>query len=65
MTDETIVAVYDTAAHAAAAVSDLEAAGVPSSAISQHAKGGLTSASTENRYAASGRVLGELVWRSA
>lgn len=36
MTDETIVAVYDTAAHADAAVSDLKAANVPSSAISCH-----------------------------
>ena len=37
MTDETIVAVYDTAAHADAAVRDLLAAGIPQSAISQHA----------------------------
>ncbi len=37
MTDETIVAVYDTAAHADAAVRDLLAAGLPQSAISQHA----------------------------
>ena len=37
MTEETIVAVYDTAAHADAAVRDLEAAHVPSSAISRHA----------------------------
>ena len=36
MTDETIVAMYDTAAHADAAVRDLEAANVPSSAISRH-----------------------------
>lgn len=42
MTDETIVAVYDTAAHAALAVSDLEAAGIPSSAISQHTKDTVT-----------------------
>jgi uncharacterized protein (TIGR02271 family) len=42
MTDETLVAVYDTADHAALAVRDVEAAGVPSSAISQHAKDGLT-----------------------
>lgn len=40
MEHETIVAVYDTAAHAQAAVRDLEAAGVPSSGISQHAKEG-------------------------
>ncbi len=37
MTDETVVAVYDTAAHADAAVRDLEAANVPSGAISRHA----------------------------
>jgi uncharacterized protein (TIGR02271 family) len=35
MTDETIVAMYDTAAHADAAVRDLEAANVPASAISR------------------------------
>lgn len=35
MTDETIVAVYDTAAHADAAIRDLEAAKVPSGAISR------------------------------
>ena len=44
MTDETIVAVFDTAEHASAAVRDLEAAGIPSSAISQHA--GATQGST-------------------
>jgi uncharacterized protein (TIGR02271 family) len=46
MSDETIVAVYDSAEHAALAVRDLEAAGVPSSAISQHAKGGYTTGSS-------------------
>jgi uncharacterized protein (TIGR02271 family) len=35
MTDETIVAVYDTATRADAAIRDLEAAGVPSSAITR------------------------------
>ncbi|MGI4746670.1 MAG: YsnF/AvaK domain-containing protein [Janthinobacterium lividum] len=35
MTQETIVAVYDTAAHADAVVRDLDAAGVPSDAISR------------------------------
>ena len=44
MNEETIVAVFDTAEHAAAAVRDLESAGVPSSAISQHA-GGATGSS--------------------
>ena len=46
MTDETIVAVYDTAEHAALAVRDLEAAGVPSSAISQHSGQSMSSSST-------------------
>lgn len=36
MSMETIVAVFDTAAHAAAAVQDLVGAGVPSNAITQH-----------------------------
>ena len=36
MTDETIVAVYDTTAEADAAVRDLKAADVPADAISQH-----------------------------
>ena len=40
MTDETIVAVYDSAERAALAVRDLEGVGVPSAAITQHAKGG-------------------------
>ena len=37
MNEETIVAVYDTAAHADEAVRDLHAANVPANAISQHA----------------------------
>ncbi len=37
MTQETIVAVYDTAAHAEAAVADLRTAGVPDGAIGLHA----------------------------
>ena len=36
MSDETIVAVYDTAAHAEAAAADLRSAGVPDNAISLH-----------------------------
>lgn len=36
MTEETIVAVYDTAAHADAAVRELEAANVPARAITRH-----------------------------
>lgn len=42
MEHETIVAIYDTSAHAQLAVSELEAAGVPSSGITQHAKDGST-----------------------
>lgn len=40
MTDETIVAVYDTAAHAEAAIAGLRTAGVPENAISMHAGAG-------------------------
>ena len=43
MTDETIVAVYDTATHAEAAVSSLKVAGVPENAISTHAGTATTS----------------------
>ena len=46
MTDETIVAVYDTPAHAAAAVRGLQAANIPQSAISQHAQAGQPGAAT-------------------
>ena len=42
MSFETIVAVFDTAAHAAAAVQDLVSAGVPSDAITQHANNTVT-----------------------
>ena len=44
MSDETIVAVYDTAAHAEAAVAALRAANVPDNAISTHAGTGSRSA---------------------
>ena len=40
MEHETIVAIYDTAAHAQAAVRDLEKVNIPASDISQHAKEG-------------------------
>jgi len=40
MTEETIVAMYDTPAHAEAAIRDLNAANVPPNAISSHAQGG-------------------------
>jgi uncharacterized protein (TIGR02271 family) len=46
MTNETIVAIYDSSEQAALAVRDLEAAGVSSNAISKHADGGLTAGST-------------------
>lgn len=46
MAEETIVAVYDTAAHAQAAVSDLRAANVPESAISVQAGGATSSTAT-------------------
>ena len=47
MAEETIVAVYDTAAHAQSAVSDLRAANVPESAINVHAgNGSMSGAST-------------------
>ena len=52
MTDETIVAVYDTAEHAALAVRDLEAAGVPSSAISQHSGQSMSASSTSTMITA-------------
>jgi uncharacterized protein (TIGR02271 family) len=46
MTDQTIVAVFDSAEHAALAVQDLEAAGVPSADISRHSGGDLTTGAT-------------------
>lgn len=45
MTDETVVAVYERAEQASEAVRELEAAGVPSSAISQHRGSGTTGVS--------------------
>ena len=58
MTDHTIVAVYDTAAHAEAAVQALEAANVPSSAISRHSQGGTTSAGAQTAAPAAGEERG-------
>ncbi len=46
MNEQTLVAVYDTAAHADAAVRDLKAASVPADSISQHAKTGSMSGTT-------------------
>ena len=58
MTDHTIVAVYDTAAHAEAAVRALEAANVPSSAISRHSQGGTTSGTTTSAAPVAGEERG-------
>ena len=55
MSDETIVAVFDTETHADAAVRDLVAANVPSDAISKHARG---AAGTESAADASGQKQG-------
>ena len=52
MTEQTVAAVYDTAAHAEAAVRDLKAAQVPSNAISVHAQdtaAGATTAAAPHR----------------
>ena len=46
MAEQTLVAVFDTSAHAEAAVRALEQAGVPSGAISRHAQSGTTVGST-------------------
>jgi stress response protein YsnF len=46
MSEETIVAMYDTPAHAEAAIRDLKAADVPPNAISSHAEGGVTGGTT-------------------
>ena len=57
MADETIVAVYDTAAHAEAAIADLKGAGVPQSAINMHAGTG-TASGTATTTAAPAREQG-------
>ncbi len=58
MADHTIVAVYDTAASAEAAVRALEAASVPSSAISRHSQQGSLSGSTATSVPAAGEERG-------
>ena len=60
MNDEIIVAVFDTEAHADAAVRDLEAARVPPDAISRH--GGTEAASGSPGYSANSR--GQGFWSS-
>jgi uncharacterized protein (TIGR02271 family) len=61
MSEQIIVAVYDTEAHAAAAVRDLEAAHVPSEAISRHAGTESASASAVSGANAAG---GQGFWSS-
>ncbi len=58
MSEETIVAVYDAAAHADAAVRDLEAANVPSSAITRHAKNHGASSVTQSESRAPAQERG-------
>ena len=58
MADHTIVAVYDTAASADAAVRALEAANVPSSAISRHSQQGAPSGSAISSAPAAGQERG-------
>src|SRR6202043_2173827 len=60
MNEEIIVAVYDTEAHADAAVRDLEAAHVPPTAITRHAGGSAAS----GRPGASGNPAGQGLWSS-
>ena len=60
MNEEIIVAVYDTEAHADAAVRDLEAAHVPPTAITRHARGQAASGTPGS----SGNLAGEGFWSS-
>ena len=53
MSQETIVAVYDTAAHAEAAVADLRTAGLPDAAVSMHAGTGATAPARRQGFWAS------------
>ena len=63
MAEETIVAVYDTAAHAQAAVSDLRTASVPESAISVQA-GGATTGTTTGTTTTAAPVREQDFWSS-
>ncbi|MGF7210111.1 uncharacterized protein (TIGR02271 family) [Skermanella aerolata] len=58
MTVETIVAIYDTASQADAAVRDLKAANVPADAISQHAGTASSTTSTTKTTTAPGQEQG-------
>jgi uncharacterized protein (TIGR02271 family) len=62
MAEETIVAVFDTAAHADAAVQELRAANVPASAISQHSDPAATSTTSAAGTTAPVREQG--FWKS-
>jgi uncharacterized protein (TIGR02271 family) len=64
MTDEAIVAVYDTAAHAELAVADLKAAGVPSRAISLHAADNATSGAASTGLTGTAPAREEGFWAS-
>ena len=59
VSDETIVAVFDTAAHADAAVADLKTARVPESAISRHAAGASDMTGTTATSAAAPGTMGD------
>lgn len=58
MNEHTLVAVYDTADQANAAVRDLEAANVPASAIGQHARNGSVPGATSTEMEAPVREKG-------
>ena len=60
MNEEIIIAVYDTEAHADAAVRDLEAAHVPPTAITRHAGGRAASGAPGS----SGNPVGQGFWSS-
>ena len=62
MSEETIVAVYDSAAHAEAAVQDLRAANVPAEAITQHGGTGTGAGVMSGSTTASGPVREKGFW---
>ncbi len=64
MAEETIVAVFDTAAHADAAVQDLRAANVPADAISQHAGSAATSRTTATTTETAAPAREQGFWKS-
>ena len=64
VSEETIVAVYDTVAHADAAVADLKTARVPDSAISRHAEGMTGTAGTAEAGTTEGAAPKQGFWSS-